>query len=266
MKRGDLTWGLFAVCFGLCFLVPCSRANAEDQELSPAGVALRRLLEEYDQNRDPRAFAPKFFQLAKQHPEDPAAVDALAWIAANLRRKPESIQAIEALERGHLQSERLAEACRQVAGTLSPSAERLLQRALKESPHAKVQSQACYQLVGLLQEQERLARRLQEQPDQRPRAQQYYGKELTNRLFDLDFKKTERRKEDLFEKMLKSFADVPLAEGTMGELAEKSLFAIRRLSVGKVAPEIESEDIDGNKFKLGDYRGKVVLLSFWGHW
>ena len=35
---------------------------------------------------------------------------------------------------------------------------------------------------------------------------------------------------------------------------------------GESAPEIEGEDLDGKKFKLSDYRGKVVLLDFWGHW
>jgi predicted Zn finger-like uncharacterized protein len=39
-----------------------------------------------------------------------------------------------------------------------------------------------------------------------------------------------------------------------------------KLSVGKVVPDIEGEDIDGQKFKLSDYRGKVVVLDFWGHW
>ncbi len=38
------------------------------------------------------------------------------------------------------------------------------------------------------------------------------------------------------------------------------------LCAGTVAPEIDGEDIDGASFKLSDYRGKVVLLSFWGHW
>jgi peroxiredoxin len=33
-----------------------------------------------------------------------------------------------------------------------------------------------------------------------------------------------------------------------------------------VAPDIESEDLDGVKFKLSDYRGKVVVLDFWGDW
>jgi hypothetical protein len=32
------------------------------------------------------------------------------------------------------------------------------------------------------------------------------------------------------------------------------------------APEIEGEDQDGVAFKLSDYRGKVVLLDFWGNW
>ena len=35
------------------------------------------------------------------------------------------------------------------------------------------------------------------------------------------------------------------------------------LAVGDVAPEIEGEDADGKHFKLSDYRGKVILLSFW---
>jgi cytochrome oxidase Cu insertion factor (SCO1/SenC/PrrC family) len=38
------------------------------------------------------------------------------------------------------------------------------------------------------------------------------------------------------------------------------------LEIGKVAPDIEGEDIDGVPFKLSDYRGKVVVLDFWGDW
>jgi cytochrome oxidase Cu insertion factor (SCO1/SenC/PrrC family) len=38
------------------------------------------------------------------------------------------------------------------------------------------------------------------------------------------------------------------------------------LAVGKVAPDIVGEDIDGKEFKLSDYRGKVVVLDFWGNW
>ena len=38
------------------------------------------------------------------------------------------------------------------------------------------------------------------------------------------------------------------------------------LAVGKAAPDIEAEDLDGVNFKLSDYRGKVVVIDFWGDW
>jgi len=41
---------------------------------------------------------------------------------------------------------------------------------------------------------------------------------------------------------------------------------IAKLLVGKVVPNIAAEDTDGKEFKLSDYRGKVVLIDFWGHW
>ncbi len=36
--------------------------------------------------------------------------------------------------------------------------------------------------------------------------------------------------------------------------------------VGQLAPDISGEDLDGVPFRLSDYRGKVILLDFWGHW
>jgi hypothetical protein len=37
-------------------------------------------------------------------------------------------------------------------------------------------------------------------------------------------------------------------------------------AVGKEAPPIKGVDLDGKSFKLSDYKGKVVLLDFWGNW
>ena len=36
--------------------------------------------------------------------------------------------------------------------------------------------------------------------------------------------------------------------------------------VGQLAPEIEGFDLNGQPFKLSDYRGRVVVLTFWGDW
>ncbi len=38
------------------------------------------------------------------------------------------------------------------------------------------------------------------------------------------------------------------------------------LAIGKTAPDIEAEDVYGVPLKLSDYRGKVVVLDFWGDW
>jgi hypothetical protein len=38
------------------------------------------------------------------------------------------------------------------------------------------------------------------------------------------------------------------------------------LSTGKPAPEIQGQDVDGAKFKLSEFRGKVVMIDFWGDW
>jgi cytochrome oxidase Cu insertion factor (SCO1/SenC/PrrC family) len=50
------------------------------------------------------------------------------------------------------------------------------------------------------------------------------------------------------------------------EAAEVKRIDPRDLEIGKKAPEIEGQDVDGKKFKLSDYRGKVVVLDFWGDW
>ena len=37
-------------------------------------------------------------------------------------------------------------------------------------------------------------------------------------------------------------------------------------TIGQPAPEIEGVDLEGVEFKLSDYRGKVVMLDFYGDW
>jgi hypothetical protein len=50
------------------------------------------------------------------------------------------------------------------------------------------------------------------------------------------------------------------------ERAAGKLFRHENLVVGKPVPDFETLDVDGNAFKLSDYRGKVTVLDFWGFW
>src|SRR5262245_26861873 len=41
---------------------------------------------------------------------------------------------------------------------------------------------------------------------------------------------------------------------------------MQHLAIGKAMPDIKGKDSDDKEIKLSDYRGKVVVLSFWATW
>jgi hypothetical protein len=54
--------------------------------------------------------------------------------------------------------------------------------------------------------------------------------------------------------------------GNLARRVDGVLFEAENLQIGHVAPDIVAKDLDGVEFRLSDYRGKVVMLDFWGHW
>ncbi len=76
--------------------------------------------------------------------------------------------------------------------------------------------------------------------------------------------------EKAMEAVLKDYADCPrlMREGqpTLGAEAKQELFDLQHLRIGKPAPDIAAEGIDGKPFKLSDYRGKVTVVNFWASW
>lgn len=89
----------------------------------------------------------------------------------------------------------------------------------------------------------------------------------------LDYINSERsdaqnqRTASILESVIQQYGDVKFqGRETFGEKAASELFELTQLQVGMTVPEIEGEDLDGIPFKLSDYRGKVVMLDFWGHW
>ena len=51
-----------------------------------------------------------------------------------------------------------------------------------------------------------------------------------------------------------------------GLLLLSSLLATARINTGEPAPDFVLKTIDGHNIRLSEYRGKVVLLTFWASW
>ena len=56
-----------------------------------------------------------------------------------------------------------------------------------------------------------------------------------------------------------------LVDVPFGERLEGIEFA-KKLAIGNPVPDIVGSDLDGIDFKLSDYSGNVVMISFWGQW
>jgi tetratricopeptide (TPR) repeat protein len=221
------------------------------------------------------AFAKKFLAVAEEAPKDPVAVDALTWVMTRAGYTAEGLQALEMLARDHVTSDKIGPLCARLAHAQSSQVEPFLRDVLAKNPDHAVKGQAC---LALGQYEKRLAeqvRMMRENPDlvkqmeamaKQMGAQAQFGPERIKALLAKDPDAMLKDAEKLFERVVKDFADVKPDGRPIEQTAKGELFELRHLSVGKTAPEVEGEDIDGVKFKLSDYRGKVVLLDFWGNW
>jgi hypothetical protein len=215
--------------------------------------------------------APRFLELAEKNPKDPVALDALQWVVLNTRvpggGKNESRTRALALLCDHAASDKVGTLCQMMArGNGDKESEKFLRAVLGTNPKRDLQAQACLALAGCLKERLAHHRQLKDDPESAKELESSLGKDAVEEMRKEDPTRLSREVENLYERVAKDYADVKGFRGTLGEQAKKELFAFRFLAVGQPAPDIEGEDADGKKFKLSDYKGKVVLLDFWGNW
>src|SRR5262249_33170242 len=146
---------------------------------------------------------------------------------------------------GQMKPERLKAACQRLSYASDKGSEGILRAILEKSADRDVQGPACLYLAQLL----------------RRRADSQNGSDAAEAA------KVRQESEALLDQAKDKYADVKLEfYGTVGKKVESELFELHHLSVGQVAPDIEGEDQDAKKFKLSDYRGKVVMLDFWSQY
>jgi hypothetical protein len=214
-------------------------------------------------------FAKRFMELARKAPKDPAAAGALVEVFQNGRGSAEAREALALLAKHHTASPGVLPLVPMLGSSPEPAAGALLKGILDNAKGRDDKGRATFALAQHLKARRDLVRQLKAAaPGLRERAETYFGKDAVKQLLADDPAKLEKQSEEAYERVTKDFADVkpPFGNGTLGASAEGALFELRHLTVGKPAPEIAGEDLDGKKFKLSDYKGKVVLLDFWGNW
>jgi hypothetical protein len=218
--------------------------------------------------------AQKFVELAEKNPRDPIAVDALIqavwqvnttpWPVEVVGKDAAQVRAFALLRRDHVRSDKLGPLCQRVSYGFCKEYETFLRAVLQKNPHRGVQALACLGLAHFLNNRLQRLDLLRDQPKLAREFAGLFGKDYLKELRRQDRARGTREAEAFFERAAKKYGTVKLPEGgTVAEKARAELFEIRHLRVGKEAPDIEGEDQDGKRFKLSDYRGKVVLLDFW---
>ncbi len=179
--------------------------------------------------RPGKEYIPEFRAVAEAAKGTDTAVQAWLWVMRLTQNDPKETQRISALLLSeHMSSMALGE-------LVAYTRDREVLRALvAESPHDLVRARALTALGQNLLE----------------------SKSATE--------KAEGR--DCLEAVMAEYAELPSGTSTFGKLAERSLYELDHLQIGMVAPDFEAVDENGVNWKLSDYRGKVVVVDFWGFW
>jgi thiol-disulfide isomerase/thioredoxin len=213
--------------------------------------------------------------LAQAHPRVPEAVEALVWARSSPGRNDPGLydRIYDMLAEHHLDSDALVQVCAYawLDTTRSARAEPFLLAAFERSRNINVRARACLSLGLYQKELAHLARNLNDpvRGEILSKNLERSGGDVVPRLRSLDPAKLEQEAASYFEITMKEYAHLrPSGAKTpeLGERAAGELFQMQHLSIGSKAPEIEGEDIDGKPLKLSDFRGKVVLISFWATW
>jgi len=278
----------------LLALAPALASGDDKQDLSPADET-RKLITDFDKATDdfnkevraaktederrnfifekrpkPDKTAARLLELAEKNPKDTGVVpEALIWAITHSSSRGEQAKTRErALDQltNHVDSPKVGDICLSLIREPSPSGEKLMRAIAEKSANEEAKGKATFSLGQYLKNTAASIQTLKDQTEMLKSQEQVYGKEVVASMLERAPTALIKESEKLFETVADKYGYIKVDNQRLGEKAEGELFEIRNLAIGKVAPDIEAEDLYGTTFKLSDYRGKVVVLNFWGNW
>jgi thiol-disulfide isomerase/thioredoxin len=236
------------------------------------------LWQAYTQTND--ATVPRVLETVRQAPGTPNAFNLLAWVVTNPRVQVKALrpcgwQAVAWLRDYHTTNPKIGPVCQQLGWNwdpLHPPAREFLARAATNNPDRTARGQANFVLARLAKQMAEGLASLELSTNAADReALAALRKAAASPDAQTAFANAEKQFEMVANKY-RNCANFPAGPGlrhpqpTLGEEAELEWYELRHLEVGKQAPEIVGKDLDGWTLKLSEFRGQVVVLSFWASW
>ncbi|HEV3136467.1 MAG TPA: TlpA disulfide reductase family protein [Pirellulales bacterium] len=243
---------------------------------------------------DRLGYSQRVLSIAESKVDDATSRDALLWIINHPGVLQEYHGALADLEQRavqilldrHADDPKVARLALNLNNFLSPARDALLEGLVDKARDREPQAVARVALARYLMRRADVAQAQQAlTPAQRAAREQRAARDkndaahaaYSRSMASYDVAKTRRKTEGLLEEVIAKYGDVPLysesaqrtaprLRKTLGQFAEGLLDEIRNLAIGKPSPEIDGVGLDGQPLKLSDYRGKVVVLVFWGSW
>jgi hypothetical protein len=220
----------------------------------------------------------KLWDLVEKNPnEKDATRTALQWLLSNYgyddKGQKGRDKVLDMLIRYHADDPKIGPVLNRLSNVPSAKAEELLRAVLAKNPSKDAKGVACLDLGKYLKNSAELVQQLKAKPEEGKQLEGFLGKETVMKLKETDAAKLVKEAEAAFEEADSKYGDVVLGKDrntmkniTIADQVAGELFEIRNLAIGKTAPDIAADDLDGKSFKLSDYRGKVVVIDFWGNW
>jgi hypothetical protein len=209
---------------------------------------------------NPMQWGPKVLAAVERAATDGEAVGGLSWIFRQVRYGDVRAKALALATEKYITHPGMGSVCNGFRSDGTPAAAEFLRTLMAKNENTGIQGVACFALANSLRRQASTVRFLQgKDADYRARYARTYGQAAVDGWLKADADALEKEAEGHFEACVK-------AGGNVAKQAATELYELRNLAIGKTAPEIDGTDPDGEAFKLTDYRGKVVVIDFWGDW
>jgi len=211
-------------------------------------------------------YAARFIEFATKHPKTESTYEALT-IAAKNGAGDVASKALNSLAENFADDKRLVEILPNMNhGGMGMPAQRhedFLKTLAEKSTVPVIKGGASITLYQFLSSLSELQDMIKDQPEMAESIPEESLAYLNKERGEEEFKSNLI---GILDEISEKYADVKFGRQKLGDLVAEEKFVFENLSLGATAPEIDGIDLDGKPFKLSDYKGKVVMLDFWGDW